>query len=90
MPLRLIRQHTMKLIHNKHLMIMVRSLPFSSQIIYLFAYHILDSVMHYGRTYFSSNGLETIIPKDPTAVIGLQEKLSPIDIKEIQLFYQCH
>ncbi len=70
-------------------MIMVCSLPFSSRIICLFAYRILDSVMHYGRTYFTTNGLDTIIPRNPAAEIGRQEKLSPIDIKEIQLFYKC-
>ncbi len=45
--------------------------------------------MHYGETYFSSNGYPTIIPKSGTAAIGQREKMSPIDIKEIQLFYMC-
>jgi hypothetical protein len=48
-----------------------------------------NSIMHYGETYFSSNGKRTIIPKISTATIGQRKNLSPIDIKEIQLFYKC-
>lgn len=48
-----------------------------------------DSIMHYGRTAFSSNGQPTMIPKDPKATIGDRTTLSPIDIQEIQKFYGC-
>ncbi|CAF2101265.1 unnamed protein product [Rotaria magnacalcarata] len=48
-----------------------------------------NSIMHYGRTSFSSNGQPTMVPKNPTATIGDRTTLSPIDIQEIQKFYQC-
>ncbi|CAF5201560.1 unnamed protein product, partial [Rotaria magnacalcarata] len=47
-----------------------------------------NSIMHYGRTSFSSNGQPTMVPKNPTATIGDRTTLSPIDIQEIQKFYQ--
>lgn len=47
------------------------------------------SVMHYGTNYFSINGSDTLIPLDPTAVIGQRDNLSSIDIEEIQIFYGC-
>ncbi|CAM4924854.1 unnamed protein product [Rotaria socialis] len=48
-----------------------------------------NSIMHYGRKAFSSNGQPTMVPKNPTATIGVKTTLSPIDIQEIQKFYQC-
>ncbi|CAF1080971.1 unnamed protein product [Adineta ricciae] len=47
------------------------------------------SVMHYGTNYFSINGSKTLVPLDPTAVIGQHGNLSSIDIEEIQIFYGC-
>jgi hypothetical protein len=38
------------------------------------------SIMHYGRTAFSANGLDTIVPTDPSAVIGQRDAPSPGDI----------
>ncbi len=38
------------------------------------------SIMHYPRTAFSKNGLETITPTDASAVIGQRTALSPGDI----------
>ncbi len=38
------------------------------------------SIMHYPRTAFSRNGLETITPTDPSAVIGQRTALSAGDI----------
>lgn len=38
------------------------------------------SIMHYPRNAFSANGLDTIVPVDPTANIGQRTGLSPGDI----------
>ncbi|XP_063698166.1 seminal metalloprotease 1-like [Culicoides brevitarsis] len=48
-----------------------------------------NSVMHYGPDGFSSNGLPTIVPRDPTANIGQREGLSRRDIEKINRMYQC-
>ncbi|CAF2609562.1 unnamed protein product [Rotaria sp. Silwood2] len=45
--------------------------------------------MHYGSTTFSKNGLNTIEPLQPGAVIGQRKTLSAIDIQEVRLFYGC-
>ena len=49
------------------------------------------SVMHYGPTYFALNrSAPTIIPtKNASAFIGQRIGLSPIDILEIQRYYNC-
>lgn len=88
MHLRSINSHLQQLTHKEHLTIMVRGLTFSSEV-FDYSFCILGSIMHYDKTAFSSNGQPTIIPKISTATIGQREKLSPIDIKEIQLFYKC-
>jgi len=38
------------------------------------------SIMHYGRKAFTANGLDTIVPKDSSAVIGQRDAPSPVDI----------
>ena len=48
------------------------------------------SLMHYGSTDFSGNGLPTIEPFQPGAVIGQRDTLSAIDIEEIRLAYGCN
>ncbi len=48
-----------------------------------------NSVMHYSKTAFSSNGLPTIITKDPNVWIGQRNALSAIDIEEIRRYYNC-
>jgi len=48
-----------------------------------------QSLMHYGTDYFTSKGQPTLVPKDPTAVIGQRNNLSRIDIQEVRLYYQC-
>ena len=47
------------------------------------------SIMHYPRRAFSKNGRDTIVPKNPRAVIGQRRGLSRTDIDEIKKFYQC-
>ena len=49
-----------------------------------------DSIMHYSRTTFSSNGDDTLQSKfDPNKKLG-NTKLSPLDIQKVNTFYQCH
>ncbi|XP_001844560.2 blastula protease 10 [Culex quinquefasciatus] len=47
------------------------------------------SVMHYGPMSFSKNGLPTIVPKDPNAVIGQRLGMSERDISKLNLMYGC-
>ncbi|XP_057311521.1 zinc metalloproteinase nas-14-like [Hydractinia symbiolongicarpus] len=47
------------------------------------------SVMHYGRTYFSRNGKDTITPLKNGVHIGQRDALSAIDILQINTFYNC-
>eukprot|EP00795_Rhopilema_esculentum_P007452 gene7452-13218_t len=49
-----------------------------------------DSVMHYGSYAFSANGKKTIVPiANPSAVIGQRNGLSPKDITELNVLYDC-
>lgn len=49
-----------------------------------------SSVMHYGRTAFSTNGRPTIVPKkSTTANIGQRRSMTRSDIKRIKKLYQC-
>ena len=47
------------------------------------------SIMHYRRSSFSKNGLDTITPKDPRANIGQRRGLSKIDIAQLKTMYNC-
>ncbi|XP_033120223.1 blastula protease 10-like, partial [Anneissia japonica] len=51
----------------------------------------LTSVMHYGKSYFSVNGLPTIVTLDPILqdVIGQRSGLSFQDIHLANLMYEC-
>lgn len=50
-----------------------------------------NSVMHYGATAFSKNGLKTIIPiKDPEAPIGQRIGMSAKDIARLNIMYNCN
>ncbi|OXA54469.1 Zinc metalloproteinase nas-4 [Folsomia candida] len=46
-----------------------------------------SSIMHYGSTYFSKNGLDIITPKQSGAIIGERETMSNSDIKKINNMY---
>uniref|UniRef100_A0AAR2L833 Metalloendopeptidase n=1 Tax=Pygocentrus nattereri TaxID=42514 RepID=A0AAR2L833_PYGNA len=49
-----------------------------------------SSVMHYGKTAFSINGQDTITPiPDPSVPIGQRVDLSAIDVKRINILYNC-
>ena len=45
------------------------------------------SIMHYPRNAFTSNGQDTIVPTNPTAVIGQRNGLSAGDIAGVQALY---
>ena len=47
--------------------------------------------MHYWKTAFTANGKITIETKDPAMqdVIGTGNDLSQLDIKQMNLLYQC-
>ncbi|XP_061090165.1 hatching enzyme 1.2-like [Conger conger] len=48
------------------------------------------SIMHYGRTAFSTNGLDTITPvPNPNQSIGQRSNLSEGDIQKIKKLYSC-
>ena len=48
------------------------------------------SIMHYGKGSFSKSWFgRTITTKKSGASIGQRKKLSPIDIKEANLYYKC-
>ncbi|CAF3379468.1 unnamed protein product, partial [Rotaria sp. Silwood2] len=47
------------------------------------------SVMHYEKTAFSNTSSPSIEPLQPNIKIGQRYKLSPTDIQEIRLFYNC-
>lgn len=45
--------------------------------------------MHYAKYDFSGNTLPTIEPLQANVKIGQRYKLSPTDIRQVQLFYSC-
>jgi hypothetical protein len=47
------------------------------------------SLMHYPRTAFTKNGLDTISPNDDAVVIGVATGLSDSDTEQLILFYRC-
>lgn len=51
----------------------------------------IDSVMHYGRKFFSTNGLNTIETVDPADIyrIGQRLRMSYGDIQRLNNMYQC-
>ena len=59
-------------------------------LIVILSFQVYDygSVMHYGRTAFSKNGLETITPKmSQDVTIGQRNGMSTTDIAELNAVY---
>lgn len=48
------------------------------------------SLMHYGPKAFSSNGQDTIIPKQKGVSIGQRIAFSKLDSHKINKLYRCH
>jgi Astacin (Peptidase family M12A) len=46
-----------------------------------------DSIMHYGRTAFSTNGMDTITPNNPAIITGQRDGLSTIDVISVNSMY---
>ncbi|XP_023194571.1 zinc metalloproteinase nas-4-like [Xiphophorus maculatus] len=47
------------------------------------------SILHYGRTFFTSNGKPTIIPKKNVKDMGQRRRLTETDIQKIIHVYNC-
>ena len=49
-----------------------------------------DSVMHYNRIHFAIDiTQDTITPHDPNAVIGQRSHISVLDIRRMNILYNC-
>lgn len=49
----------------------------------------VESILHYGSTYFSRNGKPTILPKDGAVKIGQRTHLSELDVARLRKLYHC-
>ncbi|XP_034047709.1 zinc metalloproteinase nas-4 [Thalassophryne amazonica] len=49
----------------------------------------VSSILHYGRNFFSGNGLPTIIPKFMTGNIGQRKALTKLDTAKVNSLYKC-
>ncbi|XP_015228299.1 PREDICTED: zinc metalloproteinase nas-4-like [Cyprinodon variegatus] len=48
-----------------------------------------DSIMHYGPSFFSADGNPTIVTHKKAQKIGQRIRLSPLDIKKLNILYKC-
>ena len=48
-----------------------------------------NSIMHYNSDAFSKNGNATIMALDPNIIIGMAADLSNLDIKKVNVLYNC-
>ena len=48
-----------------------------------------ESIMHYGNSAFSKNGQRTIVAKDKRVKKLGNRHLSPLDIKQANMMYNC-
>uniref|UniRef100_A0A672IA12 Metalloendopeptidase n=1 Tax=Salarias fasciatus TaxID=181472 RepID=A0A672IA12_SALFA len=49
----------------------------------------LQSILHYGRSFFSSNGLPTIIAKEDVEDMGQRVRLTETDVQRVRRLYKC-
>ncbi|XP_054616865.1 zinc metalloproteinase nas-14-like isoform X2 [Dunckerocampus dactyliophorus] len=49
----------------------------------------LESIMHYGKYFFSANGRPTLLPKKRRARIGQRTHLSKLDAQRLNKLYHC-
>ncbi|XP_065090069.1 astacin-like metalloendopeptidase [Ochlerotatus camptorhynchus] len=49
----------------------------------------IDSIMNFGPTHFSRDGMETIVPKNGNQTIGQRKELSGKDIRRLNMMYPC-
>ncbi|XP_035534927.1 high choriolytic enzyme 1-like isoform X2 [Morone saxatilis] len=49
----------------------------------------LNSIMHYGKFFFSVNGNATMLPRYSTEQMGQRTHLSPLDIQKLNKLYHC-
>ncbi|XP_040014070.1 astacin-like metalloendopeptidase [Xiphias gladius] len=49
----------------------------------------IASIMHYGRKFFSANGLPTIVPNEEQREMGQRVKMTKLDVERVRLLYHC-
>ncbi|XP_070707178.1 low choriolytic enzyme [Pempheris klunzingeri] len=49
----------------------------------------IQSILHYGGSFFSANGLPTIVPYDEVEGMGQRAKMTQIDIEKVRYLYSC-
>ncbi|XP_070781163.1 zinc metalloproteinase nas-4 [Enoplosus armatus] len=49
----------------------------------------INSIMHYGSGFFSSNGLPTIVPNEDVKGMGQRVKMTKMDIEKVCRLYSC-
>lgn len=49
----------------------------------------ISSILHYGRDYFSSNGLPTIVPKTVAEDMGQRVRMTQTDVQRVRRLYNC-
>ncbi|XP_077593711.1 low choriolytic enzyme [Stigmatopora nigra] len=49
----------------------------------------LPSIMHYGSTFFSTNGNPTIVARVTNKQMGQRVRMTPTDIQRIRMLYEC-
>ncbi|CAH3198053.1 unnamed protein product [Porites evermanni] len=48
-----------------------------------------DSLMHYGKTFFSKNGKPTLLPRKKGIEFGQRERVSNGDARQMNKMYSC-
>ncbi|KAG7471498.1 low choriolytic enzyme-like [Solea senegalensis] len=50
----------------------------------------ITSIMHYGRGFFSANGLPTIVSKEDVKEMGQRDNLTELDVQRVHHLYNCN